>query len=68
MEKALLILEKNKEDQSKYYLSYPNPPVLDTKSANCDINVVEWANFPKFSALDDLVTPVRLPELFFATY
>ena len=63
-----MILEKDEEDQSKYYLSYPNPPVLDTKSANCDINVVEWANIPKFSALDDLVTPLRLLELFSATY
>ena len=63
-----MILEKDEEDQSKYYLSYPNPPVLDTKSANCDINVVEWANIPKLSALDDLVTPLRLLELFSATY
>ena len=63
-----MILEKDKEDQSKDYLSYPNPPVLDTKSANCDINVVEWANIPEFSALDDLVTPLRLLELFFVTY
>ena len=62
-----MILEKDKEDQSKYYLSYPNPPVLDTKSANCDINIGEW-NIPKFSALDDLVTPLRLLELVFATY
>ena len=27
------------------------------KWANRDINIVEWANIPKFSALDDLVTP-----------
>ena len=26
------------------------------------------ANIPKFSALDDLVTPLRLLELFFVTY
>ena len=38
------------------------------KSANRDINVVEWANIPNFSALDDLVTPLRLLELFFVTY
>ena len=63
-----MTLEKDKEDQSKYYLSYPKPPVLDMKLANRDINVVEWANIPNFSALDDLVTPPRLIELFFVTY
>ena len=68
VEKELLTLEKDKEDQIKYYLSYPKPPVLDVKSANRDINVVEWANIPNFSALDDLVTPFRLLELFFVTY
>ena len=36
--------------------------------ANRDINFAEWANIPKFSALDDLVTPLRLLELFFVTY
>ena len=63
-----MALEKDKEDQSKYYLSYPKPPVLDIKWANRDINVEEWANIPKFSVLDDLVTPLRLLELFFVTY
>ena len=63
-----MTLEKNKEDQSKYYLSYPKPPVLDTKWANRDINVVEWANIPRFSALDDLATPLRLLVLFFAIF
>ena len=63
-----MTLAKDKEDQSKYYLSYPKPPVLDMKWANCDINVVEWANIPKFSALDDLVTPLRLLESFFVTF
>ena len=63
-----MTLEKDKEDQSKYYLSYPKPPVLDMKWENRDINVVEWANIPEFSALDDLVTPLRLLELFFVTY
>ena len=43
-----MTLEKDKEDQSKYYLSYPKPPVLDMKWENHDINVVEWANIPKF--------------------
>ena len=63
-----MTLEKDKVDQSKYYLSYPKPPVLDMKSANRDVNVVEWTNIPNFSALDDLVTPLRLLELFFVTY
>ena len=63
-----MTLEKDKEDQSKYYLSYPKLPVLDMKSANRDINVVEWANIPNISALDDLVTLLRLLELFFETH
>ena len=63
-----MTLEKDKEDQSKYYLSYPKPPVSDMKLANHDINVVEWANIPSFSALDNLVTPLRFLELFFVTY
>ena len=62
-----MVLEKDKEDQSKYYLSYPKLPVLDMNSANRDINVVEWANIPNFSEKDDLVTPLRLLELFFVT-
>ena len=52
--------EKNK--------SYPKPPVLNMKWANRDINVVEWANIPKVSALDNLVTLLRLLELFFMTF
>ena len=48
-----MTLEKDKEDSSKYYLSYPKPPVLEMKWANCDINVVKWANIPEFSALDN---------------
>ena len=63
-----MTLEKDEEDSSKYYLSYPKPPVLEMKWANLDINVVEWANIPQFSALDNLVTPLRLFELFFVTY
>ena len=63
-----MTLEKDKEDQSKYYLSYPKPPVLDMIWGNRDINVIEWANIPKFSALDDLVTPLRLLESFFLMY
>ena len=63
-----MTLEKDTEDQSKYYLSYPKPLVLDMKWANHDINVVEWENISKFSALDDLVTLLRLLELFFVMY
>ena len=62
-----MTLEKDREDQSKYYLSYPKSPVLDMKWVNGDINVVEWANIPKFSVLDGLVTPLRLLELFLLT-
>ena len=49
--RLFLTLEKDKEDQSKYYLSYPRPPVLDMKRGNRDINVVEWENIPKFPLL-----------------
>ena len=38
---------------------------LDTKSENCDINIVEQANIPHFSKLDDIETPLRLFESFF---
>ena len=38
------------------------------KLTNRDINDVEWANIPNFSALDNSVTPLRLLELFFVTY
>ena len=64
-----MTLEKDKENQSKYYVSYPKPPFLDMKLANRDvINVVKWANIPNFSALDNLETPLRLLESFFVTY
>ena len=63
-----MTLEKDKENYSKYYVSYPKPLVLDKKWANRDMNVIEWANIPKFSALDDLVTPLRLLESFFLMY
>ena len=63
-----MTLEKDKEDQSKYYLSYPKLPVLDIKSANRDINVVEWASILNVSTLDALMTLLRLLELFFVTY
>ena len=63
-----MTLEKDKEDSSKYYLSYPKPPVLEMKWANCDINVAKWLNIPKFRALENLVTPLSLLKLFFVTY
>ena len=46
---------------------YPKPPVLDMKWANRDIDVVVWANIPKFSALNDLAILLRFLELFFVT-
>ena len=46
IEKEPLTLGKDKEDQRKYYLSYPKPSVLDMKWENHDIDVVEWANIP----------------------
>ena len=68
VEKEPLTLEKDKEDQSKYYFSYQKLPVLDIKLANRDINVVEWANISNFSALGNLVTPLRLLALSFVKY
>ena len=47
------------------YVSYPKRPVLDMKWENHDINVVEQANIPKFSKVDNIGTPVRYFELFF---
>ena len=44
------------------------PPVLDLKCANLDINVGEWANISKFGELDDLMTLLRLLELFLVTF
>ena len=54
-----MTLEKDEENK-KYYISYPKPPALDMKSANRDVNVVRWPNIANFSALDDLVTPLRV--------
>ena len=53
-EKEPSTLEKDKEDQSKYYLIYPKPPVLDMKWEYHDINVVEWTNIPKFPAANGM--------------
>ena len=60
-----MALDKDKKDQSKYYLSYSKPPVLDIKWGNRDAIVVERAKIPKFIQLDDIVTPLALLELFF---
>ena len=64
MEKKPLTFEKDKEDQSKYYLSYPKPPVLDIKKSpvlsikreNCRSSRLEvfcrkdaFRNFAKFT-------------------
>ena len=38
------------------------------KWANRDINLVEWTNIPKFSALDNLMAPLSFLELFFVAY
>ena len=46
-----MTLEKGKEDQGKYYFSYPKLPVLDMKCGNHGIKVAGWANFPKFPLL-----------------
>ena len=58
-------MRKKKCDHSKYYLSYPKPPVLDMKWETSDIDVVERANNEKFSKLDNGVTSFRLLELLF---
>ena len=46
-------------------MGYPKPPALNVKQANRDITVIKWVNIPKFSALDNLVTPLRFLKLFF---
>ena len=51
IEKETLTLEKDKEDLSKYYLSYPKPPVLDMKWESHDVNVVARANIRNFPPL-----------------
>ena len=47
-----MALDKDKKDQSKYYLSYSKLPVLDMKWENRDAIVVERAKIPKFIQLD----------------
>ena len=41
IEKDPLTLGKDKKGQSKYYPSYPKPPVLGMKWENRDINVAK---------------------------
>ena len=41
------------------------PLVLDMKCETRDINVTERVNVPKFSKLDNTVTPFTFLELFF---
>ena len=55
VEKKSATLVKDKEDHSKYYLSYPKPTVLDIKWETRDINVVERTNTEKFSKIDNKV-------------
>ena len=47
------------------YLSCPNPPALDLKWENDNINVVDQANIPKLSKLDNIGTSLRYFELSF---
>ena len=42
------MLEKDKAGQSKYYLSYPKPPVINMAWENRDTNVAEWETFQSF--------------------
>ena len=58
------MLEKDKAGQSKYYLSYPKPPVLNMARENRDTNVAEWANIPTFPPLlnGDQEMELRLME------
>ena len=44
------------------YLSYPNLPALDMKWENGNINVVDQANIPKLSKLDNIGTSLRYFE------
>ena len=60
-----MIFDKDRENQSKYYLCYPRLPVLDMKWENCSVNVAQRENISKFSMLDDIVNSVRLLKLFF---
>ena len=57
-------LEKDKEDQNEYYLSYPKPPILDVNWENCRNNVTEQTSHSKFGKLGDIRALFRLFELF----
>ena len=60
-----MTLEKDNEDQSKYYLSYPKPSVLDMKWENRDIvcrmvNDSKVSSFTKWRLRENIV--LRLME------
>ena len=66
VEKEPSTFEKDKEEQSKYYLTYRKLPVLYMKWENCDSKCCRTGeNIPKSSKLHDIVTPFRLLKLFF---
>ena len=43
--------------RTKYYESYPKPPLLEMEWENCDINVLWQANIPQFNRTDNIGTP-----------
>ena len=45
-----MTLEKDKEDQSKYYLSYPKPPVLDVTWKTVKLMLQNEETFQSFSS------------------
>ena len=54
-----MTFEKDKEDQGKYYVSYPKPPVLDMKWENRPIDVaIPIVRFNVF--MDKYFTSFRL--------
>ena len=74
-----MTLKKDKEDQSKYYLSNLKPIVLDIKWENRDIYVVEWTNkvFPSIKwglgenvvvRLMECLTPTVSFDIFMGNY
>ena len=46
-----MTLKKDEEDQSKYFLSYLKPPVLDMEWENRHINVAQHENILKIPLL-----------------
>ena len=71
--KRTLTFQKDKEDQRKYYLSYPEPSILDMKWENRDSNAVEWSNNAKFPLhfilrLMECLTPNVTFDIFMDNY